>query len=95
MIDSIVLKKQILFLIFMAVLCLISCKTTDSHVQNEVKAEKLSTQLESLTPERLIELGEKYRKNGDSLKALDCFNTAIKINSSYAPAYIYREECSI
>lgn len=90
MIDPIVLKKHILFLIFTGVLCLISCKTTDSHAQNEIKVEKLSTQLEALTPERLIELGEKYRENGDSLKALDCFNTAIKINPSYAPAYTYR-----
>ena len=90
MIDPIVLKKQILFLIFTVVLCLINCKTTDSHAQDEIKDEKLSTQLEALTPERLIELGEKYRETGDSLKALDCFNTAIKINPYYAPAYTYR-----
>ena len=70
MIDPIVLKKQILFLIFTGVLCLISCKTTNSHAQNEIKVEKLSTQLEALTPERLIELGEKYRENGDSFIAV-------------------------
>ena len=90
MIGPIVLKRQILFLIFAAVLCMISCKTTDSGAQNEVKAKEFSTQLESPTPERLIELGEKYREAGDSLKALDYFNTAIKINPSYAPAYTYR-----
>ena len=90
MIGHIVLKRQILFLIFAAVLCVISCKTTDIGAQNEVKAKEFSTQLESPTPERLIELGEKYREAGDSLKALDYFNTAIKINPSYAPAYTYR-----
>ena len=76
MIGPIVLKRQILFLTFTAVLCLASCKTTDSGVQNEVKAKEFSTQLELPTPERLIELGEKYREAGDSLKALDYFNTA-------------------
>ena len=51
MIGPIVLKRQILFLTFTAVLCLASCKTTDSGVQNEVKAKEFSTQLELPTPE--------------------------------------------
>ena len=66
MIDRIFFKKQILFLIFMTVSCLISCKTMDSAVQNEIKAEKLSTQLEAFAPKRLIELDEKMEKSLDS-----------------------------
>ena len=66
MIDRIFFKKGILFLIFTTVSCLISCKTMDSAVQNEIKAEKLSTQLEAFAPKRLIELDEKMEKSLDS-----------------------------
>jgi hypothetical protein len=38
----------------------------DSAVQNEIKAEKLSTQLEAFAPKRLIELDEKMEKSLDS-----------------------------
>lgn|GEM_PF-3318614 len=66
MIDHIFFKKQILFLIFMTVSCLISCKTMDSAVQNEIKADKLSTQLEAFASKRLIELDKKIEKSLDS-----------------------------
>ena len=66
MIDRIFFKKQILFLIFMTVSCLISCKTMDSAVQNEIKAEKISTQLEAFASKRLIELDKKMEKSLDS-----------------------------
>ena len=66
MIDRIFFKKGILFLIFTTVSCLISCKTTNSVVQNEIKAEKLSTQLEAFASKRLIELDEKMEKLLDS-----------------------------
>ena len=66
MIDRIFFRKGILFLIFTTVLCLISCKTTDRVVQNEIKAEKLSTQLEAFALKRLIELDKKMEKSLDS-----------------------------
>ena len=66
MIGRIFFKKGILFLIFTTVSCLISCKTTNSVVQNEIKAEKLSTQLEAFASKRLIELDEKMEKLLDS-----------------------------
>ncbi|MGI5174091.1 tetratricopeptide repeat protein [Treponema sp. OMZ 840] len=90
MIDSIILKKQIIFLTFAIVLFLTNCKTMDNGEQEESDAEAYSIPPELPIPERLIELGEKYREEGDNLKALDCFNAAIKINPSYAPAYTYR-----
>ena len=66
MIGRIFFKKGILFLIFTTVSCLISCKTTNSVVQNEIKAEKLSTQLEAFASKPLIELDEKMEKLLDS-----------------------------
>ena len=67
-----------------------SCRTIDAVSQYKTVTDAPSTLTELPTAKQLVESGEKYREEGDNLKALDCFNNAIRAEPSYALAYTYR-----